>query len=235
MKPGTRSYSGRQTASPKKTYTHHSLLMLACTTPHCFKAHQEFILSQPCPASSPAARPIARLFPRPCPHPMASPTPFPPGLDGTYTPTSGLDSPSVDDTPSSKRSTALSLKLTSVLSASYADHEIRDTLHLLDARGMRNDEPTRRNLKANAQREVIQCNARIVDDFGGVAAQLARVGAMLSSLNDSCAVMKRHILAAKREVAPTLEEAGIIDEEEGGDGDERAVVAGVYDALPRPR
>lgn len=87
----------------------------------------------------------------------------------------GIDSPitpggAADGLSSTKRTTnALSTKLTSVLSSSYADYEIRDALRLLDARGVQNDEDTRRDLKANAQREVIECNAMVVDDFGQVA------------------------------------------------------------------
>ena len=70
---------------------------------------------------------------------------------------------------SSKRSNALSNKLTSVLSSSYADSEIRDALRLLDARGARNVEEMQGNLKLGAQKEVIEANAKIVDDFGHVA------------------------------------------------------------------
>ncbi|KIY03175.1 uncharacterized protein Z520_01642 [Fonsecaea multimorphosa CBS 102226] len=139
-------------------------------------------------------------------------TPFLTSLDGLTSP-SGLDSPvtpggvvGADGLPSSKRSTALTAKLTSVLSASYADYETRDALRLLDERGVQNDEDTRRNLKANAQKEVIECNARIVDDFGLVAEQLKRVGTLLATLNSTCDSMRTHILAAKQESAPTLEE-----------------------------
>ena len=90
-------------------------------------------------------------------------------LDGF--PSSGLEGPvaSEGDSLSSKRTNALTTKLTSVLSSSYADYEIRDALRLLDEQGMRNDEEARRNLRANAQKEVIDCNAKIVDDFGRVA------------------------------------------------------------------
>ncbi|OAP65439.1 hypothetical protein AYL99_01411 [Fonsecaea erecta] len=138
-------------------------------------------------------------------------TPFLTSLDG-LTSASGLDSPitpggvGADGLPSSKRSTALTAKLTSVLSASYADYETRDALRLLDERGVHNDEETRRDLKANAQKEVIDCNAQIVDDFGVVAEQLKRVGALLATLNTTCDSMRTHILAAKQESAPTLEE-----------------------------
>ncbi|KIW27942.1 uncharacterized protein PV07_07637 [Cladophialophora immunda] len=138
-------------------------------------------------------------------------TPFLSSVDG-FTSTSGLDSPVTpggvgsDGLPLSKRSTALTAKLTSVLSASYADYETRDALRLLDERSVRNDEETRRNLKANAQKEVIDCNAQIVDDFGVVAEQLKRVGALLATLNTTCDSMRTHILAAKQESAPTLEE-----------------------------
>ncbi|KIX00763.1 uncharacterized protein Z518_09828 [Rhinocladiella mackenziei CBS 650.93] len=128
-------------------------------------------------------------------------------LDGLTTP--GLDSPispSGDGLPS-KRTNALSTKLTSVLSSSYADYEIRDALRLLDERGVQNDEETRRNLKANAQKEVMDCNAKIVDDFGQVAEQLKRVGAMIATLNQTCASMRQHIVAAKQESSSVLEEA----------------------------
>lgn len=87
----------------------------------------------------------------------------------------GLDTPvtpggTVDGLSSSKRTTnALTNKLSSVLSSSYTDPEIRDALRLLDERGLQNDEDTRRDLKANSQRDVIKCNAMIVDDFGQVA------------------------------------------------------------------
>ena len=139
--------------------------------------------------------------------------PFFTSLDGFQTSTSGFDSPATpgaDGLPSSKRSTALSTKLTSVLSSSYTDYEIRDTLRLLDARHLTNEEETRRNLKANAQKEVIDCNARIVDDFGVVAEQLKHVGGLISTLNQTCAAMRGHITAAKQESAPMLEEASTL-------------------------
>ena len=90
-------------------------------------------------------------------------------LDGLSS--SGLDSPSTPGTDglSSRRVNALSTKLTSVLSSSFTDYEIRDALRLLDERGLENDEDTRRNLKLDAQKEVIDCDAKIVDDFGKVA------------------------------------------------------------------
>jgi conserved oligomeric Golgi complex subunit 6 len=69
----------------------------------------------------------------------------------------------------SVRNNALSNKLTSVLSRSYADPEVRDTLSILDARGIMNDPDTRRNLRLDAQKEIIDCNGAIVQDFGKVA------------------------------------------------------------------
>jgi hypothetical protein len=148
------------------------------------------------------------------------------GLDG-FTPGGLVDSPispGSESLPASRRSNALSTKLTSVLSSSFADYEIRDALRLLDERGVHNDEETRRNLKANAQKEVIDCNAKIVDDFGQVAEvglfpriqksteltvskQVKRVGAMIDTLNQTCASIRRHVVAAKQESAPVLEEA----------------------------
>lgn len=64
---------------------------------------------------------------------------------------------------------ALSSRITSVLSASYADLEIRDALETLDARKIQNTAETRRQLRLDIQREVVQCNGDIVKDFGQVA------------------------------------------------------------------
>lgn len=94
------------------------------------------------------------------------------GNDGSFeSGTSSSVSPSQG--PVSGRSNALSIKLTSVLSRSYADPEIRDALVLLDARGVANDANTRRSLRLDAQKGVIECNGAIVQDFGFVAEVLA--------------------------------------------------------------
>ena len=68
-----------------------------------------------------------------------------------------------------QKSNALSNKLSSVLSASYADSEIRDALNDLDEKGIRNTAETRRRLRLDAQKEVIQRNGTVIQDFGHVA------------------------------------------------------------------
>lgn len=73
------------------------------------------------------------------------------------------------DTLSSKKANALSTKLATVLSSSYADSEIREALRVLDLRDIRNDDSVRRNLQLAAHKEVIDANARVVADFGHVA------------------------------------------------------------------
>lgn len=69
----------------------------------------------------------------------------------------------------SRGANALSSRITSVLSASYADLEIRDALETLDARGISNTAETRRQIRLDVQKEVIECNGEIVKDFGEVA------------------------------------------------------------------
>jgi hypothetical protein len=79
-------------------------------------------------------------------------------------------SPATPSVGSASRGTnALSSRITSVLSGSYADVEIRDALETLDARGIANTAETRRQLRLDVQKEVIQCNGEIVKDFGEVA------------------------------------------------------------------
>ncbi|KAJ5482902.1 Conserved oligomeric Golgi complex subunit 6 [Penicillium diatomitis] len=112
-----------------------------------------------------------------------------------------------------QRSTALSNRLTSVLSASYADSDIRDALGTLSLRGIHNTAETRRQLRLDVQREVIQSNAEIVRDFGAVAEQLKRIGRVISALNQTCDEMRKHIGQAKQETAPVLEEATALMEQ----------------------
>ncbi len=63
----------------------------------------------------------------------------------------------------------LSSKFSSVLSASYADLEIRDALNLLDERGVESNAETRRQLRLDIQKDVIDSNGDIIQEFGLVA------------------------------------------------------------------
>lgn len=105
------------------------------------------------------------------------------------------------------KSNPLQNRVTAVLSASYADLDLRSTLAVLDERELHNTPEMRRNLRLDVQQEVLDCNGAIVQDFGRVAAQLQRVGAAIESLSTSCAAIRRHVDAARRETNPMLDEA----------------------------
>ena len=79
-----------------------------------------------------------------------------------------VDSP-ISPASSQARSNPLTTKVTSVLSASYADSDIRDALNLLDKRGVQNSSETRRQLRLDVQKEVIESNGDIIREFGHVA------------------------------------------------------------------
>ena len=68
-----------------------------------------------------------------------------------------------------QKSNALANKISAVLSASYADSEIREALRTLDEKNIKNSTETRRSLRLDAQKEVIERNGDIVKDFGHVA------------------------------------------------------------------
>ncbi|KAI9787674.1 MAG: Golgi transport complex subunit 6 [Geoglossum umbratile] len=116
-------------------------------------------------------------------------------------------SPASSPSTSVPRASALSNKITSVLSASYADLEIRDALETLDERGIENTPETRRWLRLDVQKEVIQCNGEIISEFGRIAEQVKRIGEVIASLNRCCEEMKEAVSAAHQETAPVLEEA----------------------------
>lgn len=121
-----------------------------------------------------------------------------------------LLSPTPPSSGAAARSNALHHRISTVLSASYADLEIRDALSMLDERGLQNTAETRRKLRLDVQEELVQCNGDIVQDFGHVAEQLKRIGAAITNLNTSCVEMRKHIAASTRETGPMLDEAKTI-------------------------
>jgi hypothetical protein len=88
------------------------------------------------------------------------------GASDLVSPSSSSPTTPLENAP---RSSALSSRITSVLSASYADLDLRDALETLDARAFENTQESRRNLRLDLQQEVILCNGEIVRDFGQVA------------------------------------------------------------------
>jgi conserved oligomeric Golgi complex subunit 6 len=86
---------------------------------------------------------------------------------------SGPLSPQGSAAPSSpltsKTANPLSSKVTTVLSSSYADTDFREALALLDERGVSNTAETRRQLRLDLQKEVIDSNGEIIDEFAKVA------------------------------------------------------------------
>lgn len=85
--------------------------------------------------------------------------------------------PSTPGTPSALRTlNPLSSKVTAVLSTSFADTDFRDALQLLDDRGVANNPETRRQLRLDLQKELIDSNGDIINQFGKVAEVCARPG-----------------------------------------------------------
>lgn len=96
----------------------------------------------------------------------------------------GLESPLSTTSPTALRSNPLAAKVTSVLSATYVDSDIRDALSLLDKRGLENSSETRRQLRLNVQKEVIESNGDIIREFGFVAEVRA-------TFSDACCMFTR--------------------------------------------
>ncbi|KAK3305490.1 oligomeric Golgi complex subunit 6 [Chaetomium strumarium] len=126
------------------------------------------------------------------------------------TSTPGPLSPQSAPTPSSlaaKTPTPLSSKVTTVISSSYADTEFRESLTLLDERGILNTAETRRQLRLDLQKEVIDSNGEIIDEFAKVAEQLRRIGTTIGRLNETFSEMKTQIGVAHTATSSALTEA----------------------------
>lgn len=100
-----------------------------------------------------------------------------------------------------------SSKVTTVLATSYADSEFRGALSLIDDRGLTNSAATRRQVRLQLQKEVIDSNGNIIVEFGRVADQLRRIGATIAKLNKSYDEMKTHISAAHGATASVTHDA----------------------------
>lgn len=94
-----------------------------------------------------------------------------------------------------------------MLSTSYADTEFRESLALLDERGISNSAETRRQLRLDAQKEVIDSNGKIITEFGRVADQLRRIGTTIDKLNKNYLEMRGHVTVAHESTSSILEEA----------------------------
>ncbi|KJR79914.1 Golgi transport complex subunit COG6 [Sporothrix schenckii 1099-18] len=104
----------------------------------------------------------------------------------------------------------LTSKVTSVLSASYTNADFRDSLALLDDRGVHNTAETRRRMRLDIQKEVIDSNGEVIAEFGRVAEQLRRIGGTIDKLNKTYDAMKTEISSAHSVTDPVLEEASAL-------------------------
>ncbi|CCX33584.1 oligomeric Golgi complex subunit 6 [Pyronema domesticum] len=106
-----------------------------------------------------------------------------------------------------KSSTPSQQRLTSALSASYIDSDIRNALAVLDTRFVENTAESRRQLRVDVQANVIRSNAQIIRDFSQVAEQLTRIGTALDNMSNVVSAMRIGTSTASAEAAPILEES----------------------------
>ncbi|KAM3487070.1 hypothetical protein MY3957_009638 [Beauveria namnaoensis] len=117
---------------------------------------------------------------------------------------------------SSKVINALATKVSAVLSASYSDAEFRGAVALIDHRGLKHDGRTRRRLRLDLQKEVIEKNGKILDDFGFVSDQLRHIKVVLEKLNADSSRMKRMVAVAHSGMESPLAEASALLEKRRG-------------------
>ncbi|KAI1082641.1 oligomeric Golgi complex subunit 6 [Whalleya microplaca] len=133
-----------------------------------------------------------------------------PPRDGTSSPgplSPGPLSPPAGGSGARASLNPVSSKITTVLSTSYADAEFRESLALLDERHVTHSAETRRQLRLDVQKEVIDSNGKIITEFGRVAEQLRRIGTTIDKLNKSYQEMRGHVTSAHEATASTLGEA----------------------------
>jgi hypothetical protein len=105
------------------------------------------------------------------------------------------------------RQSALSGRISTVLSTSYSDLEIRDALTELDKRNFINTAESRRQLRLDIQDEVIKRNGDVLADFAGVVHELKQVEVILGRITSTCTTLRSHIHEANESTASMREEA----------------------------
>ncbi|KAJ9134800.1 Oligomeric Golgi complex subunit 6 [Pleurostoma richardsiae] len=101
-------------------------------------------------------------------------------------------------------------KVSTVLSTSYADGEFRSALSLVDDRGIGTKVGTRRRLRLGLQKEVIETNRLVIDEFGRVAEQLLRIGATLERINSGHVRARCQVSSAHKVTSVVLEDASAV-------------------------
>ncbi|SPO01311.1 related to Conserved oligomeric Golgi complex subunit 6 [Cephalotrichum gorgonifer] len=126
-------------------------------------------------------------------------------------------SPSVQQRASGARGhgNPFSSKVNGVLATSYADSEFREVLSMVDERGLENSSELRRQIRLQLQKEVIESNGEIIREFGHVAEQLRRVGAILEGLTQTYSHMKSELDTAHQDTTPILKESSLLMKRRG--------------------
>ncbi|KAG6017068.1 hypothetical protein E4U43_002372 [Claviceps pusilla] len=106
-----------------------------------------------------------------------------------------------------KNLNSLPSKLVSVLSMPFSDSEFRETLSLFDQRNLSNDAKNRRQIRLSLQRDVMNSNGLVIDQFGRVAEQLFHVKAVLDTLNLEYGDMKSQTEIAQSGTSLILRDA----------------------------
>ncbi|KAF1809000.1 oligomeric complex COG6 [Eremomyces bilateralis CBS 781.70] len=109
--------------------------------------------------------------------------------------------------PSFPRGSTVSSRISNILSVSYADQAIRDALQTLQSRGASDYNQVRRHFYHDVQKETIQCNAEVVQDFGKIAVDLHKIGELVAVLRERCTVMRNDLDVSRSEINPVLKES----------------------------
>ncbi|KAG6096132.1 hypothetical protein E4U14_008043 [Claviceps sp. LM454 group G7] len=95
--------------------------------------------------------------------------------------------------------TSVSAKVTSVLSMSFSDSEFRDTLSLFDQRMLPNDAKSRRKIRLDLQKDVLECNGLVIDRFGRVVEVELAQSETSSILKDAVVLLKERDILRNRQ------------------------------------
>lgn len=110
--------------------------------------------------------------------------------------------------PSVKADNIIYKKMAGLLSMSYTDTLLSQSLEALDSRIKDNTAETRRYLRSTIEAEVLQVGTTILRDFENLAATLETVGNQLAHLNESYNAMDSALDISARETMATTKEAG---------------------------
>lgn len=107
----------------------------------------------------------------------------------------------------------LGQKLSQLLSASFIDSEISSALEILEKSGFANDAGSRRELAPSVNRQVLETNKSVLEDYKHFVDEMHTIKMGIESMQAACNQMRAQALAVKASSSQLIEQSAFLREQ----------------------